>query len=322
LKSKKSIIQSAVSTLELEAAAILNVAKNLNDDFKKVVSTILQCEGRVIVTGIGKSAIIAQKIVATFNSTGTPAIFMHAADAIHGDLGMIQINDVIICLSKRGNTPEIKVLVPLLKGANNKLVAMVGEMGSFLANHADFILNTSVEKEACPHNLAPTTSTTAQLAMGDALAICLLECREFNERDFAKYHPGGSLGKKLFLKAGDLASSNEKPSIDAAASVKEVLIEISKNRLGAVAVIDEKNEVLGIITDGDIRRMLENNTNIASLKAEDIMGRKPKSIQRESLAVEALDLIKRNNITQLLVLDKNTYFGIIHLHDLLNEGIV
>lgn len=311
-----------MSTLELEAAAILNVAKNLNDDFKKVVSTILQCEGRVIVTGIGKSAIIAQKIVATFNSTGTPAIFMHAADAIHGDLGMIQINDVIICLSKSGNTPEIKVLVPLLKGANNKLVAMVGEMGSFLANHADFILNTSVEKEACPHNLAPTTSTTAQLAMGDALAICLLECREFNERDFAKYHPGGSLGKKLFLKAGDLASSNEKPSIDAAASVKEVLIEISKNRLGAVAVIDEKNEVLGIITDGDIRRMLENNTNIASLKAEDIMGRKPKSIQRESLAVEALDLIKRNNITQLLVLDKNTYFGIIHLHDLLNEGIV
>ena len=311
-----------MSTLELEAAAILNVAKNINDDFEKVVSAILQCEGRVIVTGIGKSAIIAQKIVATFNSTGTPAIFMHAADAIHGDLGMIQVNDVIICLSKSGNTPEIKVLVPLLKGAKNKLVAMVGELNSFLAQQADFVLNTSVVKEACPHNLAPTTSTTAQLAMGDALAICLLECREFNESDFAKYHPGGSLGKRLYLKAGDLAQSNEKPSIKPTASVKEVLIEISKNRLGAVAVIDEKNEILGIITDGDIRRMLENNTNIASLTAEDIMGNNPKSIQRESLAVDALDLIKMNNITQLLVLDKNTYFGIIHMHDLLNEGIV
>ncbi|WP_316829324.1 KpsF/GutQ family sugar-phosphate isomerase [Pedobacter aquatilis] len=322
MKSKKSIIQSATNTLELEAAAILNVAKNLNDDFEKVVSAILKCEGRVIVTGIGKSAIIAQKIVATFNSTGTPAIFMHAADAIHGDLGMIQLNDVIICLSKSGNTPEIKVLIPLLKSAGNTLVAMVGETNSFLGQQADLVLNTSVEKEACPHNLAPTTSTTAQLAMGDALAICLLECREFNESDFAKYHPGGSLGKKLYLKAGDLAASNEKPSIKPSASVKEVLIEISKNRLGAVAVIGGKNELLGVITDGDIRRMLETNSDIESLKAEDIMGRNPKSIQRESLAVDALDLIKRNNITQLLVLDKNTYFGIIHLHDLLNEGIV
>jgi len=322
LKSKKSIIQSAINTLELEAAAILLVAKNLNADFESVVSTILQCNGRVIVTGIGKSAIIAQKIVATFNSTGTPAIFMHAADAIHGDLGMIQANDVVICLSKSGNTPEIKVLVPLLKSAKNTLVAMVGEKNSFLGQQADLVLNTYVEKEACPHNLAPTTSTTAQLALGDALAVCLLEGRAFNEQDFAKYHPGGSLGKKLYLKAGDLALSNEKPYINPTASVKEVLIEISKNRLGAVAVIDEKNEILGIITDGDIRRMLENYTDIASLKAEDIMGRQPKSIQRESLAVDALDLIKRNNITQLLVLDKNTYFGIIHLHDLLNEGIV
>lgn len=322
MKSKKSIIQSAIDTLELEAAAILLVAKNLNTDFESVVSTILHCNGRVIVTGIGKSAIIAQKIVATFNSTGTPAIFMHAADAIHGDLGMIQANDVVICLSKSGNTPEIKVLIPLLKSAKNTLVAMVGEKNSFLGQQADLVLNTYVEKEACPHNLAPTTSTTAQLAMGDALAICLLEGRAFNEQDFAKYHPGGSLGKKLYLKAGDLAQSNEKPYISPTASVKEVLIEISKNRLGAVAVIDEKNEILGIITDGDIRRMLEYNTDIASLKAEDIMGRQPKSIQRESLAVDALDLIKRNNITQLLVLDKNTYFGIIHLHDLLNEGIV
>jgi len=322
LKSKKYIIQSAISTLELEAAAILNVAKNINDDFEQVVSTILNCDGRVIVTGIGKSAIIAQKIVATFNSTGTPAIFMHAADAIHGDLGMIQRNDVIICLSKSGNTPEIKVLVPLLKSAGNKLIGMVGELASFLAEQADLILNTSFEKEACPHNLAPTTSTTAQLALGDALAICLLECREFNESDFAKYHPGGSLGKKLYLKAKDLALSNEKPSIDPSASVKDVLIEISKNRLGAVAVVDEENSVIGVITDGDIRRMLENNDSVTGLKAKDIMGKQPKSIQYDALAVEALHIIKENNITQLLVLKQNTYFGIIHLHDLLNEGIV
>ncbi|TCD12168.1 KpsF/GutQ family sugar-phosphate isomerase [Pedobacter frigidisoli] len=322
MKSKKYIIQSAISTLALEAAAILNVAKNINDDFEKVVSTILRSEGRVIVTGIGKSAIIAQKIVATFNSTGTPAIFMHAADAIHGDLGMIQRNDVIICLSKSGNTPEIKVLIPLLKVAGNKLIGMVGELGSYLAEQADLILNTSFEKEACPHNLAPTTSTTAQLALGDALAICLLECRDFNESDFAKYHPGGSLGKKLYLKAKDLASSNEKPSISPTASVKDVLIEISKNRLGAVAVVDDKNNVVGVVTDGDIRRMLENHNSIAGLKAEDIMGKNPKSIQYDALAVDALHIIKQNNITQLLVLEQNTYFGIIHLHDLLNEGIV
>lgn len=294
----------------------------MNSDFEKVVTAILNCDGRVIVTGIGKSAIIAQKIVATFNSTGTPAIFMHAADAIHGDLGMIQKNDVVMCLSKSGNTPEIKVLVPLLKTAGNLLVGMVGELNSFLAQQANLILNTAVEKEACPHNLAPTTSTTVQLAMGDALAICLLECRDFNESDFAKYHPGGSLGKKLYLKAGDLALANEKPTIHPLASVKEVLIEISKNRLGAVAVTGVDNKVLGVITDGDIRRMLENNTNIDLLKAEDIMGKSPKSIQQDSLAVEALDLIKQNNITQLLVLDKDIYFGIIHLHDLLKEGIV
>ncbi|MFC1224672.1 SIS domain-containing protein [Pedobacter sp. BG31] len=322
MKSKKSIIQSAIGTLELEAAAILNVAKNINGDFEKVVSSILNSKGRVIVTGIGKSAIIAQKIVATFNSTGTPAIFMHAADAIHGDLGMIQMDDIVICLSKSGNTPEIKVLTPLLKTAGNLLIGMVGELNSFLAEQADLILNTAFEKEACPHNLAPTTSTTAQLALGDALAICLLECREFNESDFAKYHPGGSLGKKLYLKARDLALSNEKPAIHPSASVKDVLIEISKNRLGAVAVVDSDDKVLGIITDGDVRRMLENNTTIANLKAEDIMGRTPKSIQFDALAVDALDIIKQNNITQLLVLEQNTYFGIIHLHDLLNEGIV
>ncbi|WP_231459468.1 SIS domain-containing protein [Pedobacter sp. Leaf132] len=322
MKSKKSTTESAISTLELEAAAILNVAKNLGSDFEKVVSSILVCKGRVIVTGIGKSAIIAQKIVATFNSTGTPAIFMHAADAIHGDLGMIQIDDIIICISKSGNTPEIKVLAPLLKSAGNILIGMVGELNSFLAQQANLVLNTSVEKEACPHNLAPTTSTTAQLALGDALAICLLEQREFNEQDFAKYHPGGSLGKKLYLKAKDLALSNEKPSIKPEASVKQVLIEISKNRLGAVAVVDGNNQILGIITDGDIRRMLENNVDITLMLAKDIMGKNPKVIESDALAVDALDIIKKNNITQLIVLEQNAYFGIIHLHDLLNEGIV
>ena len=322
MKSKKSILQSAIQTLELEAASILNVAKNISDDFEQSVSSILNCNSRVIVTGIGKSAIIAQKIVATFNSTGTPAIFMHAADAIHGDLGMIQKDDVVICLSKSGNTPEIKVLIPLLKASGNKLIAMVGELNSFLAQQADLVLNTAVEKEACPHNLAPTTSTIAQMAMGDALAICLLECREFNEADFAKYHPGGSLGKKLYLRAADLATSNEKPAIREHAPVKEVLIEISKNRLGAVAVVNEQHQILGIITDGDIRRMLENNINIAGLTAGDIMGKFPKSIQKTALAVDALEMIRKNNITQLLVLDQDTYFGIIHLHDLLNEGIV
>lgn len=322
MKSKKSTIESARSTLKLEAEAIINVAKNLDSSFENVVSKILDCKGRVIVTGIGKSAIIAQKIVATFNSTGTPAIFMHAADAIHGDLGMIQVNDIIICISKSGNTPEIKVLAPLLKSAGNILIGMVGELNSFLAQQADLILNTSVEKEACPHNLAPTTSTTAQLVMGDALAICLLEHREFNEQDFAKYHPGGSLGKKLYLKARDLALTNEKPSISPDASVKQVLIEISKNRLGAVAVVDLENNLLGVITDGDIRRMLENNVDIATLKANDIMGKNPKVIDCDALAVDALDIIKKNNITQLIVLEQNAYFGIIHLHDLLNEGIV
>lgn len=322
LKSKKSVIQSGTRTLELEAAAILNIAKHLDKEFEEVVTAILHCKGRVIVTGIGKSAIIAQKIVATFNSTGTPAIFMHAADAIHGDLGIIQRYDIVLCLSKSGNTPEIKVLVPLLKMAGNRLIGMVGETNSFLALQANFILNTFVEKEACPHNLAPTTSTTAQLAMGDALAICLLESRDFNKDDFAKFHPGGSLGKKLYLKVGNIATQNEKPHINRNAPVKDVLVEISKNRLGAVAVVDAAHEILGIITDGDIRRMLEKHTDIASLTAENIMGRNPKSIPFDALAVDALAIIKANNITQLLVVKEKTYFGIIHLHDLLNEGIV
>ena len=321
MKSKKSIIDDAVSTLQLEAQAILGLIENINDDFVKIIGLIIASEGRVIVTGIGKSAIIAQKIVATFNSTGTPAIFMHAADAVHGDLGMIQKNDIVICISKSGNTPEIKVLTPLLKQAGNVMIGMVGQLNSDLAMQADFILNTSVAKEACPHNLAPTTSTTAQLAMGDALAIALLNARNFNEDDFARYHPGGALGKKLYLKAGDIALKNEKPSIHPSASVKDVIIEISQNRLGAVVVI-ESNEILGIITDGDIRRMLEKHSILADIKASDLMNPNPKKVDREILAMTALDMIKDNNITQLLVTDNGTYFGMIHFHDLLQEGII
>ncbi|RZJ79535.1 MAG: KpsF/GutQ family sugar-phosphate isomerase [Flavobacterium sp.] len=321
MKSKKYIIESAVSTLKLESDAILNLTNHINDDFVNVVQAILSSKGRVIVTGIGKSAIIAQKIVATFNSTGTPAIFMHAADAVHGDLGMIQCDDIVMCLSKSGNTPEIKLLAPLLKQSNNLLIGMLGQIDSDLAKQADFILNTSVSKEACPHNLAPTTSTTAQLAMGDALAICLLESRDFNTNDFAKYHPGGSLGKRLYLKAGDLALKNEKPSILPNAAVKDVIIEISKNRLGAV-VVTENNQILGIITDGDIRRMLENHTNIENISAADLMNTNPKQIDKDELALLALEIIKANNITQLLVTNSGMYYGLIHMHDLLQEGII
>ncbi|MBP8067144.1 MAG: KpsF/GutQ family sugar-phosphate isomerase [Pedobacter sp.] len=321
MKSKKSIIETAVATFKLESEAILNLIPHINDDFVAVVYAILEAKGRVIVTGIGKSAIIAQKIVATFNSTGTPAIFMHAADAVHGDLGMIQQNDIVICLSKSGNTPEIKILAPLLKQSGNLLIGMLGKIDSHLARTADFILNTTVEKEACPHNLAPTTSTTAQLAMGDALAICLLEAREFNSEDFARYHPGGSLGKRLYLKAGDIALKNQKPIISPSAPVKDVIIEISKNRMGAVVVVENEN-VLGIITDGDIRRMLEKHTNLANIKASDLMNPNPKKINKDELALLALETIKKNNITQLLVMDGDTYCGMIHLHDLLDEGII
>lgn len=305
----------------LEIEGIKRVSEYLNDDFVQVVQLILQLKGRVIVTGIGKSAIIAQKIVATFNSTGTPAVFMHAADAIHGDLGIIQSDDVVICISKSGNTPEIKVLTPLLKQAGHQLIGMVGDPDSFLAKQADLILNTSNAQEACPHNLAPTTSTTAQLALGDALAVCLLECREFSSADFARYHPGGSLGKRLYLKVGDLAAQNEKPQVNRTTPVKEVIIEITKNRLGAVAVV-ESGTIIGIITDGDIRRMLEKEQLTVDLKAEDIMGKSPKVIQAAELAVNALQIMRDYNISQLLVADDQQYAGVIHLHDLLKEGII
>lgn len=321
MKSKKSIIEAGVSTLQLEAQAILGLIQNVNDDFVKAVNLIISGKGRVIVTGIGKSAIIAQKIVATFNSTGTPSIFMHAADAVHGDLGMIQKDDIVMCISKSGNTPEIKLLAPLLKQSGNKMIGMIGHLNCELAQQADLILNTHVEKEACPHNLAPTTSTTAQLAMGDALAMCLLHARNFKEEDFAKYHPGGSLGRKLYLKVGDLAVRNQKPSISPDASVKDVIIEISQNRLGTVIVVQE-NVILGIITDGDIRRMLQKHSDLSNIKASDLMNSNPKRIEKDLLALNALEIIKENNITQLLVTDAGNYFGIVHLHDLLQEGII
>lgn len=321
MKSKNTIIEHASATLRLESESILNLIKYLDDAFVKATELILNSKGRVIVTGIGKSAIIAQKIVATFNSTGTPASFMHAADAVHGDLGMIQSDDIVMCISKSGNTPEIKVLAPLLKRSGNILIGMVGQMSSDLAQSADIIINTSVEKEACPNNLAPTTSTTAQLAMGDALAIALLNQRNFKSEDFAKFHPGGSLGKKLYLKVGDVSVKNEKPSINKEASVKEIIIEISKNRLGAVAVIEDQ-KIIGVITDGDIRRMLEKDEDVRLLTAANLMNSNPKSIDKDELAVTALDIIRQNNITQLLVTYEGAYFGMIHMHDLLQEGII
>lgn len=321
MKDKSEILKIAQRALDLEIEGIKSVSERLNGDFVKTVELILSLKGRVIMTGIGKSAIIAQKIVATFNSTGTPAVFMHAADAIHGDLGIIQKNDLVVCISKSGNTPEIKVLTPLLKQSGNTLVGIVGDTRSFLANQADLVLDTTVAQEACPNNLAPTTSTTAQLAIGDALAVCLLECREFSSEDFARYHPGGSLGKRLYLKVGDLAAQNDKPQVEPDTPVKEVIIEITKNRLGAVAVVND-DQIVGVVTDGDIRRMLEKGQYNEELIAQDIMGKNPKTIQGTELAVNALQIMRENNISQLLVADEARYAGIVHLHDLLKEGII
>jgi len=321
VKTKSDIENIAVHALKLEAEAIHELTKNINDEFVQSIHAILAIKGRVIITGIGKSAIIAQKIVATMNSTGTPAIFMHAADAIHGDLGMLQQEDIVIAISKSGNTPEIKVLVPLLKNSRAKIIAIVGNTKSYLAEQADYVLDTTVSREACPLNLAPTTSTTAQLAMGDALAICLLECRSFTDDDFAKYHPGGALGKRLYLKVNDLSSQNAKPQVSSNSPIKKVLVEITKNRLGAVAVIND-DKIIGIITDGDIRRMLESNADIQHIQASDIMGKNPKTIHYDELAVQALDMMRNNHITQLLVTRNGRYDGIVHLHDLLKEGII
>jgi len=321
VKTKSEIENIAVIALKMEAEAISNLTQNINEDFINTVHNILQLKGRVIITGIGKSAIIAQKIVATMNSTGTPAIFMHAADAIHGDLGMLQQEDIVMAISKSGNTPEIKVLIPLLKNCNAKIIAMVGNTKSYLAEHADFVLDTTVACEAGSLNLAPTCSTTAQLAMGDALAICLLECRSFSSEDFARYHPGGMLGKQLYLKVQDLSIHHAKPMVQMDTPIKTVLVEITRHRLGAVAVLDGQH-ISGIITDGDIRRMLESNKNIEALQARDIMGRNPKLIPHDMLAVHALNMMRNHSITQLLVTKQDEYEGIIHLHDLLKEGII
>ena len=320
MKQEKNIIALALQTLDIEADSIRNLKKFINKDFAKCIELILQSGGRVVITGIGKSAIIAQKIVSTLNSTGTPAVFMHAADAIHGDLGIIQKSDVVICISNSGNTPEIKLLAPLLKNGGNVLIAMTGNIKSALALHADFILNTTVEKEACPNNLAPTSSTTAQLAMGDALAVCLLKTRGFSGKDFARYHPGGALGKKLYLKVSDVYPDNAKPQVDINDDIRKVIYIITSNRLGATAVMD-KNKLVGIITDGDLRRMMEKNQSFEKLKAKNIMSSSPKTIGADVLAIDAFQLMKANNITQLIVSDKNKYLGFVHLHDFLKEGI-
>jgi arabinose-5-phosphate isomerase len=314
--------QTAIKTIETEAQSISGLTKYINEDFEKAVHAIANTRGRTVISGIGKSATIAQKIVATLNSTGTPAIFMHAADAIHGDLGIVQQDDIVMIISKSGESPEIKVLIPLIKNFKNILIGMVGNTQSYLANQSDIVLNTTVEQEACPNNLAPTTSTTAQLVMGDALAICLMELKGFTSDDFAKFHPGGTLGKKLYLRVSDLYINNEKPSISPDKTLKEAIVEISAKRLGAVAVVDKDNQLLGVITDGDLRRLLGKNISIDNAITGDVMTRSPKTISADELAVDALDLMRKKSITQLVVVDGEKYLGFIHLHDLIREGLI
>jgi arabinose-5-phosphate isomerase len=312
----------ALRTIRLEAQAIAGLENMVNDGFEKAISSISLAKGRLVISGIGKSAIIAQKIVATLNSTGTPSIFLHAADAIHGDLGMVQQDDVVMIISKSGESPEIKVLVPLLKNFGNTLIGMVGNTASYLASRCDIVLDTTVSQEACPNNLAPTSSTTAQLVMGDALAIVLMELKGFGSDDFAKFHPGGMLGKKLYLRVSDLYIHNEKPVVRETASLKEVIVEISAKRLGVTAVVDSNEKCVGIITDGDLRRMLEKNIQIDYASAADIMTKNPKAIDADQLAVDALDLMRTKDITQLIVKTGEQYLGILHLHDLIREGLI
>lgn len=321
MKKSNTILDIALQTIAIESKAIANLKNLINTDFENAVKFIFNSSGRVIVTGIGKSAIIAQKIVATMNSTGTPSIFMHAADAIHGDLGNIQKEDTVICISKSGNTPEIKVLVPLIQNYGNKLIAITGNTESFLGTQADFTLNCHIEKEACTNNLAPTTSTTAQLVIGDALAVCLLNLKDFSSNDFAKYHPGGALGKRLYLRVRDLVDKHELPRVSPSTKIKDVILEISNKRLGATAVID-KDQIVGMITDGDLRRMLESEGNLGQLIAKDVMNSDPKTINANDMAIDALNQLENHGITQILVVDdKKKYMGIVHLHDLIKEGI-
>lgn len=322
MKLVKNIKTIAKNVLEMEAQAIISASQLIDEGFENCVTAMLHCSGRIVITGIGKSAIIAQKIVATMNSTGTPALFMHAADAIHGDLGMILKDDMVICISKSGNTPEIKVLVPLLKRTGARIVAMVGNTTSFLAQQSDYVLDATVAAEACPLNLAPTTSTTVALALGDALAMCLLEARNFTSDDFAKYHPGGALGKILYLKIEDIYPTNALPKVPADASIKQVILEITSKRLGATAVVTNNDELLGIITDGDLRRMMEKYKNFTGITAQDIMNTSPCTVQPEDYAVHALHTMQEKNITQLVVAHEGKALGFVHLHDLLKEGLV
>lgn len=321
LNDFKTINEIGRRVIQNELEAIGQLGAQIGDDFAKAVTEIYNSSGRVVITGIGKSAIIASKIVATLNSTGTPSVFMHAADAVHGDLGTIKEDDIIICLSNSGNTPEIKVLLPILRYRGNKLIAMTGNVESYLAENADYIINTTVDKEACPNNLAPTSSTTAQMVMGDALAVALLECRGFSVDDFAKFHPGGLLGKKLYLKIQDLYTKNAIPRVDINDNIRTAIVEISSKRLGVTAVTDN-GKLAGVITDGDLRRMLENYTSIDQITAGDVMTKNPKTIGKETLVVDALSLMRQNDITQLLVLDGTNYVGVIHLHDILKEGLI
>lgn len=322
MKLAKNIKKIAQDVLLNESRAIEKVTTYIDENFEACVREIYSAKGRLVITGVGKSAIIANKIVATLNSTGTPSLFMHAADAIHGDLGMVQPSDIVMCISKSGNTPEIKVLVPLLKRRGSKLVALVSNTNSYLAQQADFVLNATIAEEACPHNLAPTTSTTVHLAIGDALAVCLLELRNFSSRDFAEFHPGGSLGKQLYLKVADIYLQHQLPAVSADTPLKDVIIEISSKRLGCTSVLDGNKNLLGIITDGDLRRMLEKNIPLERIKAADIMTPNPKTIQKDEMAANALHLMQRSNITQLVVMDGDKVAGFVHLHDLLKEGII
>ena len=322
MKKKERIIKIAREVIEKELDSIKKLPEFIDNDFVKSIELIRESNGRVIITGIGKSAIIGEKIVATLNSTGTPAVFMHAADAIHGDLGIVRQNDVVICLSKSGNTPEIKVLVPFIKKFGNKIIAFVSNTDSYLAKQADFVIRTTVDTEACPNNLAPTSSTTAQLVMGDALAVSLLDANNFSDDDFAKYHPGGALGKKLYLRVEDLYILNDAPKVNINDKLREVIVEISEKRLGATAVLNNNNKLAGIITDGDLRRMLQKTDTLDLVTAKDIMSPNPKTIEPEEFAINAFELMRKRNITSLIVMKDENYLGIIHLHDMLKEGFI
>lgn len=318
--SKSAILQKGIETIQLESSSLSKLATKLTNSFVEIVELILKSSGRVVVTGIGKSAIVGQKMVATLNSTGTPALFMHAADAIHGDLGMMQKDDVVFCISKSGNSPEIKALVPLIKSGGNTLIGIVGDLKSFLSEHSDYVLDTTVDKEACPNNLAPTTSTTAQMAMGDALAVALISCRNFEAKDFAKYHPGGALGKKLYLKLSDMASNNPCPKVSHDAKISECIVQITEGRMGIV-VVEQAGNIIGVITDGDLRRMLGKQLSWEGLSAQNIMTSNPKTLDGKNLAVDAVQFVKDHKINHIVVTNSNKLEGVVHIQDLIREGL-